>query len=134
TGSQIRSDQDPVFHFYLQNQDGVPVLGPEDTSGYFVIDGTIALSSTTGDSPLYLNVDESATASYKPLTLNTTATTTDWGLEGDTIITTDPRQLNFLVCATSDANVWSVYLQEGNDVPSGETCSNDISLHLPCLC
>lgn len=112
----------------------MPVLGPEDTSGYFVIDGTIALSSTTGDAPLYLNVDESAAASYKPLTLNTTATTTDWGLEGDTIITTDPRQLNFLVCATSDANVWSVYLQEGNDMPSGDTCSNDISLHLPCLC
>ncbi|ETW80988.1 cellulose-growth-specific protein [Heterobasidion irregulare TC 32-1] len=138
TGSQIRSDQDPTFHFYLQNDvrcistEGVPVLGPEASSGYFTIDGTIALNGADGTS-LYLNVDESAATSYKALTFDSAAVTTDWGLEGDTIITTSPRQLNFLACATNDATVYDVYLQEGNDTPSGQTCSLT-SLHLPCLC
>ncbi|OCH95181.1 hypothetical protein OBBRIDRAFT_788651 [Obba rivulosa] len=132
SGSQIRADQDPVYHFYLQDDDGTPVLGPESSSGYFTIDGTITLNSLDG-SQLFLNVDENATTSYKPLSLDATATTTDWGLEGDTIITTDPRQLNFLACPTSDADVFDVYLQEGNDQPTGATCSL-VSLHLPCLC
>ncbi|KAI0316505.1 hypothetical protein OF83DRAFT_1164319 [Amylostereum chailletii] len=132
TGTQIRSDQDPVFHLYLQNNNGTPVLGPEDTGGYFTISGSLSLNGVDG-STLYLNVDESASETYKPLTLDATATTTDWGLEGDTIITTDPRQLNFLACPTADADFWTVYLQEANDVPSGETCGM-ISLHLPCLC
>ncbi|KAI0054167.1 carbohydrate-binding module family 1 protein [Auriscalpium vulgare] len=143
TGSQIRSDQDPVFHFYLQNQaartlslfflpGGAAVLGPVGTSGYFTLGTTITLPNTDG-SLLYLNVNESAPNSYKPLLLGTTATTTDWGLEGDTIITTSPRQLNFLACPTSDSTVYSVYLQEGNDTPSGSTCSL-VSLHLDCLC
>lgn len=112
--------------------EGVPVLGPEASSGYFTIDGTIALNGADGTS-LYLNVDESAATSYKALTFDSAAVTTDWGLEGDTIITTSPRQLNFLACATSDATVYDVYLQEGNDTPSGQTCSLT-SLHLPCLC
>jgi len=133
TGSQIRSDQDPAFHFYLQNNDGSPILGPESSSGYFTIGSTISLSNGTGEG-LYLNVVESVSTSYKPLTFNTTANTTDWGLEGDTIITTSPRQINFLVCETSNASFYSVYLQEGNDMPSGLTCTSDISLHLPCLC
>ncbi|KAI0061856.1 hypothetical protein BV25DRAFT_1804913 [Artomyces pyxidatus] len=132
TGSQIRADQDPVYHFYLQNQGGVPVLGPEGSSGYFTIGDTITLNNADGSS-LYLNVNESAPNSYKPLVLSKSATTTDWALEGDTIIETSPRELNFLACATSNANIYNVYLQEGNDNPPGLTCSM-VSLHLPCLC
>ncbi|OBZ68220.1 Endo-1,4-beta-xylanase D [Grifola frondosa] len=132
TGSQIRADQDPVYHFYLQSNGGTPVLGPEASSGYFTLGSTISLNNPDG-SQLYFNVDESASTSYKPLTFDTTATTTDWGLEGDTIITTSPRQLNFLACATSDATVYDVYLQEGNDMPAGSTCAL-VTLHLPCLC
>jgi len=132
SGSQIRSDQDPAFHLYLQNLDGAPVLGPEASSGYLTIAGTITLNNADG-SQLFLNEDEGAPTSYKALTLDATATTTDWGLEGDTIITTSPRQLNFLACASSTAGYYDLYLQEGNDTPSGATCSL-ISLHLPCLC
>ena len=109
-----------------------PVLGPEAYSGYFTIGSTISLNGADG-SKLYLNVDESATASYKPLTFDAVATTTDWGLEGDTIITTAPRQLNFLACSTSDPNVYDVFFQEGNDTPSGSSCTL-VTLHLPCLC
>ncbi|KAI0092946.1 hypothetical protein BDY19DRAFT_982853 [Irpex rosettiformis] len=131
TGSQIRAVNDPVFHFYLQNHDGQVVLGPESSSGYFTISGgTIQL---TGATPLFLNEDTTTTASYKPLTFNSTAVTTDWQLEGDTIITTSPRELNFLACATSDTNYYSIYLQTGNDQPVGQSCSMQ-SLHLPCLC
>jgi hypothetical protein len=150
TGSQIRAVNDPVYHFYLQDYGmrsrintccsflllihpagGQPVLGPESSSGYFNIGGgTISL---TGSTPLYLNVQTGATTSYKPLTFNSTATTTDWVLEGDTIITSNPRELNFLACATSNANYYTVYLQYGNDQPAGESCSMQ-SLHLPCLC
>ncbi|KAI0358481.1 hypothetical protein OH77DRAFT_1396833, partial [Trametes cingulata] len=132
TGSQIRADQPPVYHFYLQNDGGKPVLGPEASSGYFTIGSTISLDGADG-SKLYLNVDESATTSYKPLTFDAVATTTDWGLEGDTIITTAPRQLNFLACTTSDPNVYDVFFQEGNDTPSGASCTL-VTLHLPCLC
>lgn len=149
TGSQIRAVNDPVFHFYLQDNgkstllvvfhalliflsDGEVVLGPESSSGYFTISDTITLNSPTG-STLYLNVNTNATTSYKPLSLDDTATTTDWELEGDTIITTNPRELNFLACATSDANFYTVYLQYGNDQPAGASCSMQ-SLHLPCLC
>ncbi|KAI8992991.1 hypothetical protein BD414DRAFT_292422 [Trametes punicea] len=132
TGSQIRADQDPVYHFYLQSDGGTPVLGPESSSGYFTIGSTISLNGADG-SKLYLNIDESATTSYKPLSFDAVATTTDWGLEGDTIITTAPRQLNFLACSTSDPNVYDVFFQEGNDTPSGASCAL-VTLHLPCLC
>ncbi|KIJ67933.1 carbohydrate-binding module family 1 protein [Hydnomerulius pinastri MD-312] len=132
TGSQIRADQDPVYHYYLQNQNGVPVLGPEASSGYFTIGSTISINNADG-TKLYFNVNETVSTSYKPLTFDAAATTTDWGLEGDTIITTNPRQLNFLACATSDTTVYDVYFQEGNDTPAGETCSL-VTLHLPCLC
>ncbi|KAJ4481237.1 hypothetical protein J3R30DRAFT_2424303 [Lentinula aciculospora] len=132
TGSQIRSDQDPTFHFYLQDNNGSAVLGPESSSGYFTIGSTISIPGDSGT--LYLNVDSSdTTVSYQALTFGPTAVTADWGLEGDTIIETDPRQLNFLTCATSDASVYSLYLQTGNDSPSGQTCSLT-SLHLDCLC
>lgn len=107
------------------------MLGPETSSGYFTISGgTIKLSGAT---PLYLNENTTATTSYKPLTLDATAKTTDWQLEGDTIITNSPRELNFIACATSDANFYSLFLQTGNDQPAGATCSMQ-TLHLPCLC
>ncbi|KAH8107924.1 hypothetical protein BXZ70DRAFT_22256 [Cristinia sonorae] len=131
-GTQIRADQDPVFHLYLQSFNGKPVLGPEASSGSFTIGKTIALNNADG-SKLFLNENESASTSYKALTLDKVATTTDWGLEGDTIITTAPRQLNFLACSSSTTGFFDLFLQEGNDVPAGKTCSL-ISLHLPCLC
>ncbi|KAL1760587.1 hypothetical protein FB107DRAFT_256120 [Schizophyllum commune] len=132
TGSQIRAVQDPVFHFYLQNNAGTPMLGPESSSGYFTLGSTIALNSDSSASPLYLNVNSSVSTSYQPLTLDATASTTNWGLEGDTIILTNPRQLNFLACATADAAFYDVYVQNGNDTPGG-SCTM-ITLHLPCLC
>ncbi|KAF4620324.1 hypothetical protein D9613_000684 [Agrocybe pediades] len=132
TGSQIRSVQAPVYHFYLQNHNGVPVLGPQASGGYFTIGGTISLNQANG-SKLYLNLDNSGTASYKPLTLGTTATTTNWALEGDTIITTNPRELNFIACSTSSADYYDIFLQTGNDTPSGRSCTLQ-TIHLPCLC
>lgn len=42
-------------------------------------------------------------------------------------------ELNFLACKL-DSNYWQVYLQTGSATPSGGTCSNYQSLHLPCLC
>lgn len=42
-------------------------------------------------------------------------------------------ELNFLACQL-DSNYWQVYLQTGSATPSGVTCSNYQSLHLPCLC
>ena len=108
------------------------MLGADESSGYFTIGATITLNNPDCTS-LFMNVLTDATPSYKPVTFNTTAVTTDWALEGDTIITTDPRQLNFLACATSDASFFDVYLQTGNDTPSGGSCSL-ATLHLPCLC
>ncbi|KAF8602401.1 hypothetical protein BDV93DRAFT_607609 [Ceratobasidium sp. AG-I] len=134
-GTQIRGVQDPVYHLYLQNSGGTPVLAAESTAASFVISGSISLVSSSPT--VYLNV-LSASTSYKPLAFNSTATTTNWGLEGDTIITTTSspwgRQLNFLACATSTTGKYDVYLQTGSDVPSGRTCTNYITLHLPCLC
>ncbi|KDR75900.1 hypothetical protein GALMADRAFT_248678 [Galerina marginata CBS 339.88] len=134
TGSQIRTVQAPVFHFYLQNSGGVPLLGPEASAGLFTIGGTISLNQADG-SKLYLNLNTTGTASYQALTFGKTATTTDWGLEGDTIITTAPRQLNFIACATSSSTFYSIYLQNGNDMPAGQSCTlQTIHLHVPCLC
>lgn len=130
--SYIKFTRNVSVSLTLSLPGGTPVLGPESSSGYFTISGSISLNNADG-SKLYLNVNESASTSYKPLSLGTTATTTDWGLEGDTIITTSPRQLNFIACTTSDSTVYSVYLQEGNDTPAGVTCTL-ITLHLPCLC
>jgi hypothetical protein len=83
---QIRGVQDPIYHLYLQSLpgDGTPVMGPEATSEYFTIGETIQSTNTS----LYLNIGEAST-SYLPLTFDATATTTAWGLEGDTIITTN---------------------------------------------
>ncbi|ETS78982.1 hypothetical protein PFICI_08835 [Pestalotiopsis fici W106-1] len=107
-------------------------MGPEPSSEYFDIAGTIASTNTTR----YFNIGSDST-SYKTLTLDETANTTAWGLEGDTIITTTGstwgRQLNFLACQLDDS-YWQIYLQTGSDVPSGATCSNYQTIHLPCLC
>ncbi|KAK8094305.1 hypothetical protein PG997_000990 [Apiospora hydei] len=136
---QIRAVQEPIFHYYLQAypQDrSIPVMGPESSSEYFNIAGTIQSTNTSR----YLSVGDDST-SYKTLTFaNTTGSgsgTNVWALEGDTIITGQSsswgRQLNFLVCKL-DGNFWQVYLQTGSATPSGKTCSNYQSLHLPCLC
>lgn len=42
-------------------------------------------------------------------------------------------ELNFLVCKL-DGDYYQVFLQTGSSVPSGKSCSNYQSLHLPCLC
>ncbi|KAI1811998.1 hypothetical protein GGS20DRAFT_587949 [Poronia punctata] len=133
---QIRAVQDPIFHYYLQaypDDPTIPVMGPETSSEYFNIEGG-AIQST--NSSTYLAVGDDDT-SYKTLTLADSADAPGWSLEGDTIITaTDSewgRQLNFLVCDLGD-DYWQVYLQTGSDVPSGKTCSNYQSLHLPCIC
>ncbi|KAK8107559.1 uncharacterized protein PG998_009572 [Apiospora kogelbergensis] len=112
-------------------------MGPESSSEYFNIDGTIRSTNTSR----YLSINGDDATSYKTLTFaNTTAGgsgTNVWALEGDTIITGKSsnwgRQLNFLVCKM-DGNFWQVYLQTGSATPSGKTCSNYQSLHLPCLC
>jgi hypothetical protein len=43
-------------------------------------------------------------------------------------------ELNFLVCKSKDAAYYDLYLQTGSDTPSGRTCSNYQTIHLPCLC
>lgn len=83
---QIRSDQDPVFHYYLQaypEDKTIPALGPEASSETYNIDGSIQSTNTS----MYLNIGNDTT-SYKTLTFGNTSSTTAWGLEGDTIITT----------------------------------------------
>lgn len=59
-------------------------MAAEANARRFIISGSIR---DTG-SGLYLNIGTAST-SYKPLSFGTTATTTGWGLEGDTIITTN---------------------------------------------
>ncbi|KAJ9156184.1 hypothetical protein NKR23_g1064 [Pleurostoma richardsiae] len=132
---QIRSVQDPIFHYYLQaypKNTSLAVMGPEATSEYFNIGSTIQSTNTS----LYLNVGSDST-SYKTLTFGAAASTTAWALEGDTIITANGspygRQLNFLACKL-DSQYWQLYFQTGSATPSGQTCSNYQSLHLPCLC
>jgi hypothetical protein len=43
-------------------------------------------------------------------------------------------ELNFLVCPSASSGYYNLYLQTGSDTPSGETCSNYQTIHLPCLC
>jgi hypothetical protein len=136
---QIRGVQDPIYHLYLQalpSSSSVPVMGPEASGEYFVIGSTIQSTNSS----MYLNIGTSST-SYLPLYFNSTASTTAWGLEGDTIITetgsTYGRQLNFLACAASETGgtgYYDLYFQTGSDTPSGRTCSNYQTIHLPCLC
>ncbi|KAF8906539.1 hypothetical protein CPB84DRAFT_1822831 [Gymnopilus junonius] len=132
TGSQIRSVTDPVYHFYLQISGGLPVLGPESSAGLFTIGSTITLNQASGPK-LFLNINSTESTSYQPLTFGTTAITTDWALEGDTLVTTAPRQLNFLACATSSTTIYDLYLQVGNDSPPRQSWTPQ-TLHLPCLC
>ncbi|KAG8984087.1 hypothetical protein FRB90_005585 [Tulasnella sp. 427] len=133
TGVEIRTVQDPVYHLYLQNDSGTAVIGPESSAGYFTINGSIKLNGPN----VYLNI-ANGTTSYRALTFDSAPTFTGWALEGDTIITSQSssygRQLNFLACQTSVSGEWQLYLQLGNDQPSGKTCANNISIHLPCLC
>ncbi|KFY31584.1 hypothetical protein V493_00972 [Pseudogymnoascus sp. VKM F-4281 (FW-2241)] len=135
---QIRGVKDPIFHLYLQTLPGdgnasTPVMGPKATSEYFTIGETIQSTNTS----LYLNIGEAST-SYLPLSFDATATTTAWGLEGDTIMTTNGspygRLLNFLVCDSATSGYYDLFLQKGSDTPAGKTCSNYQTIHLPCLC
>ncbi|PVI06040.1 hypothetical protein DM02DRAFT_683023 [Periconia macrospinosa] len=137
TVGKIRGVREPIYHLYLQSNpsnSSIPVLGPETAADEFTIGGTIQ-SKKTG---LYLNVNKAASTSYKPLSWGATGSTTAWGLEGDTIITVQGsefgRQLNFLACASSSSGYYDLYLQTGSDQPSGKTCSNYQTIHLPCLC
>ncbi|KAK8086777.1 hypothetical protein PG994_001751 [Apiospora phragmitis] len=126
---QIRAVQDPIFHYYLQaypEDPSIPVMGPESSSEYFNIAGTIQSTNTSQ----YLSVGDDST-SYKTLTFaNATggSGTNVWALEGDTIITGQSSSWG------RHGNFWQVYLQTGSATPSGKTCSNYQSLHLPCLC
>ncbi|KAF8585978.1 carbohydrate-binding module family 1 protein [Ramaria rubella] len=130
TGSQIRTDQDPAYHLYLQDIGGTPVLGPEASSGYFTIGSTISLN--VNGTTLFLNVDEGATTDYKPLTLDATATTTTWGLSGDTIIYGSLQ--NFIVCPITSSTNYNLYLSGTNNDMPATTCTNYLTIHLPCLC
>ncbi|KAF6839433.1 hypothetical protein CPLU01_01853 [Colletotrichum plurivorum] len=134
---KIRGVRDPIYHLYLQAHPDDPtiaVLGPEASAESFDIAGTIRSANSSS----YLNVGGDAT-SYKTLTFGDASETDAWGLEGDTIITTRESswgrraELNFLVCQL-DASYWQVFLQTGSDAPSGKTCSNYQTIHLPCLC
>ncbi|KAF2177235.1 hypothetical protein K469DRAFT_604002 [Zopfia rhizophila CBS 207.26] len=136
TVGKIRGVQSPVYHLYLQansKNKTIPVLGPEGSAEDFTIGSTIQSKQTSQ----YLNI-LTATTSYKPVAFSSTAETTAWGLEGDTIITTTGssfgRQLNFLACKSTDDGYYDLYLQTGSESPSGKTCSNYQTLHLPCLC
>ncbi|KAH8730581.1 hypothetical protein GQ44DRAFT_448965 [Phaeosphaeriaceae sp. PMI808] len=136
TIGKIRGVREPIYHLYLQansKNTSTPVLGPESSADEFTIGGTIQSRKTA----LYLNL-QNVTMSYKPLKWEAVATTKEWGLEGDTIITVQGssygRQLNWLVCKSSDANYYDLFLQTGSQTPSGRTCSNYQTIHLPCLC
>lgn len=43
-------------------------------------------------------------------------------------------ELNFLACKAATNGYYEIFLQTGNDVPAGKTCSNYQTIHLPCLC
>ncbi|KAF2447021.1 hypothetical protein P171DRAFT_429964 [Karstenula rhodostoma CBS 690.94] len=136
TVGKIRGVSDPIYHLYLQanlKNASTPVLGPESSAQTFAIGSTIQSQNTSA----YLNI-QTASTSYKPLVWGKSADTTAWGLEGDTIITVTGssygRQLNFLACKSADSGYYDLYLQTGGDVPSGKTCSNYQTIHLPCLC
>jgi len=129
TGEQIRTDQDPAYHLYLQDINGIPTLGPEASSGYFTIGSTIQLNNANGTS-LFLNVDANATTDWKPLSFDATATTTTWSLSGDTIIYGNLQ--NFIVCPITGSANYNLYLSTTNNMPSN--CTNYVTIHLPCLC
>ncbi|KAI8283025.1 hypothetical protein K4K56_010842 [Colletotrichum sp. SAR 10_98] len=83
---KIRGVSDPVYHLYLQTypkDKTVPVLGPEASAESFNIAGSIQSANSSS----YLNIG-SDTTSYKSLEFSNASETTAWGLEGDTIITT----------------------------------------------
>ncbi|KAI1324091.1 hypothetical protein F5Y16DRAFT_315445 [Xylariaceae sp. FL0255] len=139
---QIRAVTDPIFHLYLQaspSDPTMPVMGPVNTSEYYTI-ANGAIQSANTSAYLTISGSLSGSPSYKTLFLNTTETAAPgWALEGDTIVTATGsswgRQLNFLACEMSgDSGYWQIYLQTGSDVPTGQTCSNYQTLHLPCLC
>ena len=156
---QLRGVQSPIFHLYLQSfptANSTPVMGPEATSEYF----TIGSSIQSLNSSLFLNIGPGTGKSYLPLSLDTVPTTTAWGLEGDTVITTaassygrrkltilrncefsdsgsrlmDRIELNFLACNSATTGYYTLYLQKGSDTPSGQNCSNYQTIHTPCLC
>ncbi|RPA81238.1 hypothetical protein BJ508DRAFT_115648 [Ascobolus immersus RN42] len=133
TGKQIRGVKDPIYHLYLQETAAnLPVMGSEASSDRFIISGSIK-NERTGN---FLNIQDAST-SYKPLKFEATATTTGWALEGDTIVTANGspygRQLQFLACNTATSGQYKLYLQTGNSMPAGETCTTQ-TIHLPCLC
>ncbi|KAF2257330.1 hypothetical protein BU26DRAFT_474160 [Trematosphaeria pertusa] len=136
TVGKIRGVRDPIYHLYLQanpKNASIPVLGPESSADEFTIGGTIQSKKTSQ----FLNI-QTASTSYKPVVWGATGDTTAWGLEGDTIITVQGssygRQLNFLVCASTQSGYYDLFLQTGSDQPSGKSCSNYQTIHLPCLC
>jgi len=125
--TQIRTDQDPVYHFYLQESGGAPILGPEASASNFTVGSTVEMSGAT----LFLNVNMNVTTSYKPLTLDSTAKTTTWTMSGDTIVASG--QQNFVVCPMTGSSNFNLFLQTGDDMPS-TACTDWITIHLPCLC
>lgn len=114
-GEKLRGVTDPIFHLYLQVGEGTfssSCLGRND---YFAscikslilenIDGTsavVAAEATAGEftisesvqettSSKYLNIQEADT-SFKPLAFGAKENFSGWGLEGDTLITTEASE------------------------------------------
>ncbi|KAH8594812.1 hypothetical protein B0O99DRAFT_595294 [Bisporella sp. PMI_857] len=113
---QIRGVQSPIYHLYLQglpSNKSTPVMGPEATGEYFLIGSTIK----SQNSSLYLNIGTN-TKSYLPLSFDSTATSTPWALEGDTIITSNGSKYGRL-CNSATTGYYNLYLQTGSDTHTG---------------
>lgn len=86
---QIRGVEDPIYHLYLQALPSSPstaVMGPEASSEYFNISDTIQSTNTS----MFLNIGVGGSGvSYLPLSFDAASGASPWGLEGDTIITTE---------------------------------------------
>lgn len=88
------------------------VLGPEASSEYFNIDGSIQSTNTS----MYLNIGDDST-SYKTLTFEESSSTTAWGLEGDTIITTQSSSYGRRGFCPFSLPIWASYMNKTTDFP-----------------
>ncbi|KAH9924306.1 uncharacterized protein BXZ73DRAFT_103594 [Epithele typhae] len=124
-GSRIRTGG-----YFLQNEDGVAILGPASSAGYFTFGstngGTIALhkdsdeNSRSDATPLYLRINPNDP--YGALIFDADEPPHNWSIQGGYIVPTAPTGARFIVCSKDKAlKTWRVYVQvEGKDmVPPG---------------
>ncbi|KAG9090535.1 hypothetical protein FS749_000469 [Ceratobasidium sp. UAMH 11750] len=98
------------------------ILGPASSKGWYLPSSTIRLIYGICPQFLYLNVLNAST-SYKPMSFDIAAKTSNWNYGGDGTLTINGTN-TFITCSDG-----ALYFQTGKDLPAGNCTTTRLTTH-----